>query len=937
MELNVFDYLCSNNKQVPADRFDRKTHVDISGKSPNTSHTPFGCWIDEPGLFDPRFFNMSPREALQTDPMQRLAITTAYEALEMSGYVPNRTPSTRLDRIGTFYGQTSDDWREINAAQNIDTYFITGGVRAFGPGRINYHFGFSGPSYIIDTACSSSMAATVLACTSLWSKDCDTAIVGGLNCMTNPDIFSGLSRGQFLSKNGPCATFDDDADGYCRGDGIGTVIVKRLEDAEADNDNILGIILGAATNHSADAISITHPHAETQETLYRHLLAMAGINADGIDYVEMHGTGTQAGDGTEMKSVTDVFASAGVKRDSPLYLGSVKANVGHGEAASGVTALIKCLLMMRENVIPPHCGIKKRMNSTFPRDLTERDVRIALHPTTFSRKDRPRRIFINNFSAAGGNSGLILEDATPSKQIKTDPRKFHAICVSGKSKSALVRNTERLLDHLEGHPEIQLPDLAYTTTARRIHHNWRLSFPASSIIQVKNELQRRLNSDITPVPPSPPRLVWLFTGQGSHYAAMGHQLYETSSVFRNSILEYSAIAALHGLPSPLPLISEPDIDVESLSPVVLQLGLTCFEMAMARFWTSLGLQPDAVIGHSLGEYAALHVCGILSASDTIYLVGTRAQLLMDNCTPHTHSMLAVIESQSRIMEILGDITKELTVSCVNSPADIVISGPASNILEASDILQKARVKNTTIKVPFAFHSPQVEPVLSAFSKASANVQFNKSRIPFVSTLFGKPLGTSATIDSTYLSHHMRKKVDFLHAILSARESGMVNTETVWLEVGPHPVCINLAKACLGTPIISVSSARRGEDSYNVISQSLCTLHSKGFKIDWNEYHNDFRQCLQLITLPSYAFDNKVYWIQYEGDWCLTKNRISSILMEKEEEASSISTTTVHKIISKKYSGDSAIIVTESDLSHPELRKAITGHRVNDSGLCPSVS
>jgi 3-oxoacyl-(acyl-carrier-protein) synthase len=317
------------HRVVPKDRFNVETHYDPTGKIINTSHTPFGCWIENPGLFDPRFFNMSPREAFQTDPMQRMALSTAYEALEMSGFVANRTPSTRLDRIGTFYGQTSDDWREINAAQEVDTYFITGGVRAFGPGRINYYFGFSGPSLNIDTACSSSAAAMNVACSSLWARDCDTAIVGGLSCMTNPDIFSGLSRGQFLSKTGPCATFDNAADGYCRGDGCASVIVKRLEDAIADKDNVLAIILGTATNHSADAISITHPHGPTQSTLSSAILDEAGVDPLDVDYVEMHGTGTQAGDGTEMKSVTNVFAPADRKRpaDRPLYLGAVKANV----------------------------------------------------------------------------------------------------------------------------------------------------------------------------------------------------------------------------------------------------------------------------------------------------------------------------------------------------------------------------------------------------------------------------------------------------------------------------------------------------------------------------------------------------------------------------------------------------------------------------------
>lgn len=278
------------HREVPSDRFDAQAHCDPSGRGKNKSHTPYGCFIDEPGLFDPRFFNMSPREAAQTDPMGRLALVTAYEALEMSGYVPNRTPSTKLHRIGTFYGQTSDDWREINAAENVDTYFITGGVRAFAPGRINYYFKFSGPSFSIDTACSSSFAAIQLACTSLWAGDCDTACAGGMNVLTNPDIFAGLSKGQFLSKTGSCKTYDNEADGYCRGEGVGTIILKRYEDAIADKDNILGCILGAGTNHSAEAVSITHPHAGAQEFLYKKVLAEAGVDAHDISYVEMHGT-----------------------------------------------------------------------------------------------------------------------------------------------------------------------------------------------------------------------------------------------------------------------------------------------------------------------------------------------------------------------------------------------------------------------------------------------------------------------------------------------------------------------------------------------------------------------------------------------------------------------------------------------------------------------
>ncbi len=243
------------HREIPKDRFNVETHYDPTGKKRNTSKVQYGCFIEEPGLFDARFFHMSPREAANADPGQRLAIMTAYEALEMAGIVPNRTPSTQRDRVGIFYGMTSDDWREVNSGQDIDTYFIPGGNRAFTPGRINYHFKFSGPSISVDTACSSSFAAIHTACNSLWRNECDTAIAGGTNVMTNPDNFAGLDRGHFLSQTGNCKTFDNGADGYCRADAVGTVVLKRLEDAEADHDPIFGVILEAYTNHSAEADS----------------------------------------------------------------------------------------------------------------------------------------------------------------------------------------------------------------------------------------------------------------------------------------------------------------------------------------------------------------------------------------------------------------------------------------------------------------------------------------------------------------------------------------------------------------------------------------------------------------------------------------------------------------------------------------------------------
>lgn len=330
VSVRCYGYNRSHTLQIPKDRFDVDTHCDPSGKLKNTTITPYGCFLDRPGFFDARLFNMSPREAAQTDPAQRLLLLTTYEALEMSGYTPNGSPSTASDRIGTFFGQTLDDYREANASQNIEMYYVSGGIRAFGAGRLNYHFKWEGPSYCVDAACSSSALSVQMAMSSLRAGECDTAVAGGTNILTGVDMFSGLSRGSFLSPTGSCKTFDDEADGYCRGEGVGSVVLKRLEDAIAEGDNIQAVIKSAATNHSAHAISITHPHAGTQQKLIRQVLREADVEADEIDYVEMHGTGTQAGDATEFTSVTTVLSDR--PKDNPLHVGAVKANFGHAEA-----------------------------------------------------------------------------------------------------------------------------------------------------------------------------------------------------------------------------------------------------------------------------------------------------------------------------------------------------------------------------------------------------------------------------------------------------------------------------------------------------------------------------------------------------------------------------------------------------------------------------
>lgn len=754
--------------------------------------------------------------------------------------------------------------------------------------------------------------------------------------MTNSDIFAGLSRGQFLSKTGNCQTFDNDADGYCRGDGVGSLVVKRLEDAEADNDRILGIILDTATNHSADAVSITHPHAPTQEALFSKVMKNAGVDPHEVNYVEMHGTGTQAGDGCEMRSVTDVFAPASRKgtRKKPLHLGSVKANIGHGEASSGVTALIKCLLMLEKNRIPPHCGIKKTINQSFPQDLGARNVHIAFKSTPLtSGDDSSRKIFVNNFSAAGGNTAMLLEDAPLRTRSRKDPRPNYVIAVSAKSKSSLRANIRRMIQYIDERGLFEIADLSYTTTARRIHHNYRIAFSCDNAMSAREHLASKLDDSIDPVLNIKPSVAFVYTGQGSHYKLLAKDLYEHSSQFRSDLQSFDKIGHNQGFPSFLPLVLE-DVDIKELSPLVLQLGLTCIQMALTRLWESWGIEPDVVLGHSLGEYAALNAAGVISASETILLVGERARLLEEKCTIGSHAMLAVKSSARSIKEAIAGFTG-VEIACINAPQETVLGGTVSDIDKAADELRVQGFKCTKLNVQFAFHSTQVDSILAQFRKTASSVVYRRPKIPIISPLLSGVLSQSDSISEEYLSRHAREPVDFSGALDAAQQLGSINDKTVWLEVGPHPVCSGFIKSGLGQSIKSVASLNRNFGPYKSITESLALLHSFGVSVDWNEYHREFVDSLQLLDLPAYSFDNKNYWIDYVGNWNLTKGRPQGLAILPESITPSLSTTTVHKVISEEVENDRATLVVESNISRPDLYAAISGHLVNGTPLCPS--
>ncbi|KAI2607013.1 ketoacyl-synt-domain-containing protein [Hypoxylon fragiforme] len=932
------------HKPVPDFHWNAKTHVDPTGKGKNTSATAFGCWLESPADFDARFFNISPREAPQIDPAQRIALMTAYEAIEQAGIVPDATPSTRRDRVGVFYGVTSMDWMETNSAQNVDTYFIPGGNQAFIPGRINYFFKFSGPSFAVNTACSSSLAGIHLACNSIWRGDIDTAIAGGTNVLTNPDMTAGLDKGHFLSRTGNCKTFDDSADGYCRGEGVGTIIIKRLDDAIADKDPILGLILGAYTNHSAESESITRPHVGAQRAVFRKILNQGAVDPYSIGYVEMHGTGTQAGDAGEMSSVLETFAPPPgqvVKSRSSseaLYLGSAKANVGHGEAASGISSLIKVLLMMKKNTIVPHCGIKTKINHRFPTDLQERNVNIAFKPTPWERStdaSKPRRVFVNNFSAAGGNTALLIEDApleTKSVDVAPDSRNHHLVAVSAKNGVSLQGNLKSLLGFLKENADVSLGQLSYTTTARRIHHQHRVMLSGSSASDISAQIETAIRDQAGMTrPKSTPKVVFTFTGQGAQYPGMAKELYDNFSFFRTEMRRLDRIGQSLGFPSTIPVIESKELDIGIFNPTAVQLASVCMQIALSKLWASWNITPVAVVGHSLGEYAALNAAGVLSDADTIYLVGARATVLQEKCTKDTHSMLVVKASVDEIANILR--SRKYEIACINSPIETVLAGINEDITAIKSILTDAGLKTTALKVPYAFHSSQVDPILEDIKAIASGVTFSEAKVPVICPLDGSISVGIGSFTPEYLARHTREPVNMHKALLTANSHHILGDQSMTLEIGPHPAITGMVKAVLGQQSNALVSLQRGRSTFQTLTTALKTLFNGGSDIRWTAYHEDFPASQKVIPLPAYNWDLKPYWMQYVNDWSLRKGDPPLVI----NNSSRIESTTIHRVVEEEGDSTKAHMIVESDIGRKDFRPLIEGHEVDGVPLCtPAV-
>ena len=617
--------------EVPAERWNIDAYYDPDPDKPGKMSTRYGGFLPQVDGFDAELFGIAPREAVRMDPQHRALLEVGWEALEHAGIAGRGLVGSKT---GVFIGISSFDYAQLTGGDldQMDLYAGIGGGLAYAAGRLSYVFGLQGPSQAIDTTCSSSLVSVHQACQSLRSRECDLALAGGVNLILTPATYVFLSRAKALSPDGRCKTFDAAADGFSRAEGCGLVVLKRLRDAQRDGDRILAVIRGSAVNHDGPSGGLTVPHGPAQQRVIRAALRQAGCKSWEVSYLEAHGTGTKLGDPIEVQAAAAVLGH-GRSPEHPLLIGSVKTNIGHLEAAAGIAGLIKVVLAIQHDVIPRQLHFKQP-NPHIPWDRLP--IRVTSEPVPWPR--RRRLAGVSAFGFSGTNAHVLLEGPPASDGLPTPKRPdraHHLLVLSAKRDDALRELAGRYLGWLEEHPQANLADLCFTAGAGRSHLEQRAALVAQSTDQLRQQLThlqlgRPTAGLLTDRAASKPRTAWLFTGQGSQYAGMGRELYQTQPGFRE-VLDQCADMLAGQLERPLREAIFEDGDLLDKTTYA-QPALFALEMALARLWQSWGIEPDVVLGHGVGQYAAACVAGTLRLEDGLQLVAKRAEL-MDRLPP----------------------------------------------------------------------------------------------------------------------------------------------------------------------------------------------------------------------------------------------------------------------------------------------------------------
>ncbi|KAF8797479.1 putative polyketide synthase [Phlegmacium glaucopus] len=923
--------------EIPSRRFNVSAYNNPKDpKSARAMKAHTGNFMEDPSLFDNKFFRISPREAKSMDPQQRIVLQTAYEALEDAGYVPNATPTFQQDTLGCYIGVATDDYVQ-NLRNSIDVYYSTGTLRAFLSGRISYTMKLSGPSIVTDTACSSSLVTIYQACRALRNGDCTAAMAGGVNVITSPDMMIGLDRGHFLSPTGQCKAFDASADGYSRSEGCGIFVLKKLSDAIKENDKILGVIRGVEINQSGNAHSITHPHAPTQMALFDNILKRTGVDPSSINVVEAHGTGTQAGDTNELESIRGAFA---VKRsaENPLHITTVKANIGHLEAASGAASLAKLLLMLRHKTIPRLISLKNLNPRIAP---LESDNTVLDRNNTFwspAREGKPRMAMLNNFGAAGSNAALLLEEFAKSTQKERESVPF-LFGLSAKDQVAATKLRDVYVAFLEDprNKDTNLLNTAYTSTARRQIYDYRLAVTASTQEELVEKLRAATIQQVKTIDSN--KAIFVFSGQGGQYLSMGKALYASTSLFKKHVDVCDELLVKMGFPGVLPIITA-EGDSSNLTKTeeleAYQAALFALEYSLAQLWLSWGLEPAAVVGHSVGEYAALVIAGVLKLKSALFIVASRVRFMVQKCATDATGMMAVNLGPSDIQNALRSSPSfaNLSISCFNSATDSVVGGPLKD-LEAfkAHLDSEVRCKNVILKVPYAYHTDAMLPLSSDLTAVAEKVKLRPPKIPIVSNVTGTVVypGDSEFFTADYFTRHCVQPVQFTEGLEALIKDPALSAINCWIEIGPHPTTLPMIKAnttvSAKNPLLG-ASIRMKQDPWATITTSLAAMYTAGMPLKWrNVYEHLDPICSDL---PSYPFEKTSFWVDFEEG-----GQVAAPIESAQHQPADVITefSLIGSWVQRPTTENGKVGLFECPLEL--LAPFITGHKVGEHPLCPA--
>lgn len=863
-------------REIPTERWDWQQFYDADPDRVGTHYVRHGSFVDDVSQFDPEFFGIAGREADMLDPQHRLLLEVSWEALERAGLA---TANLRNSRTGVYVGIGQNDYSQLQLYNGdharITPYDGTGGSFCFASARISYLLGLQGPNMAVDTACSSSLVSLHLACQALRNGECEQALAGGVHLVVTPEVTIYLSRLKALSPDGRCKTFSDDADGYGRGEGCGMLVLKRLSDAKRDGDQILALLRGSAVNHDGPSSGLTVPNGLAQQQLLRDTISRAGLTPADIGWIEAHGTGTSLGDPIEVGALAEVFPKAS-RNEQPLYLSSVKTNIGHLEAAAGIAGVIKVILALQHAALPPHRNLSALSSHI---DWANLPFHIPTTLTPWADNGKPRIAGVSAFGLGGTNAHVLVSAAPNPASVEEAPTSSPALplLLSAKTPAALDALRQRYIALLATTPT-PWSAIARTAALGRRQFDYRLAVAADSREAALEQLRSR-DGNTAQLNDAPSKIAFIFTGQGAQYIGMGRALL-SNAVFRDALQHCASLVEREAGWSPLQFIDSHADDERIDQTGYTQPTLFTLQYALVCLWRACGIEPSVVLGHSVGEIAAAWTAGVLSLEDAVRLVVQRGRLMQ--ALPAGTGMAALTASEASAKTAIADFPGQLWIAALNAPNATVIAGDNAALDRCLAQLDARGITSRRLPVSHAFHTPRMQAMLASFRQTASSIAWSAPHLPVLLT---GSIDSQANAMATpeYWVQQVAEPVRFA----AAASRLLTQSPDVVLEIGPSGGLLALAQQS-GDDSSALWLASLSRRDAHTTATSLAKLFERGCDIQWTAI---FGPRGTPALLPTYPFQRRHCWVpaaapsskrayRSDGSHPLLGNRLPSALGDK---------------------------------------------------------